>query len=159
MSKREKRLLESPLIPLGELPKIWDPDEGKVVSAEEMLASKGAMVMNDKGSVRGKFRYFVVLGIEKAAGFNEQALREALKNDVCKTAAEVERCDISTAYILLTLLIAPLLAPLDYISDLLGRCKRAGLSLYRGFFIANGTKPSAREIAAYLKDFKPAQKS
>lgn len=155
MSKREKRMLESPLVPLNELPKMWDSEEGRVMSAEEMLASKGAMVMSDKGSIRGKFRYFVALGIDQSKPFSKEAFKKAIALDFFKQAVEVERADITGAYIMLTLLIAPMLAPLDYISDLLGRCKREELSLYRGFFIANGTKPSARDIAHYLADFKP----
>lgn len=156
MSKREKRLLESPLHSLNELPKMWDPEEGRVMSAEEMLASKGAMVMSDKGSIRGKFRYFVVLGIDQSKSFSQEAFKKALAQDFFKQAVEVERTDFMGAYIMLTLLIAPLLAPLDYISDLLGKCRREGFFLYRGFFIANGKKPSARDIAHYLADFKPS---
>lgn len=156
MSKREKRLLESPLVPLNELPKMWDPEEGRVMSAEEMLASKGAMVMSDKGSIRGKFRYFVVLGIDQTNPFSKELFKKVLAEDFFKQAVEVECADTKDAYIMLTLLIAPTLAPLDYISDLLGRCKREGLFLYRGFFIANGRKPTARDIFHYLADFKPS---
>ena len=158
MSKREKRLLESPLVSLNELPKVWDPEEGRVMSADEMLASKGAMVMSDKGSVRGKFRYFVVFGIDQSKSFSKEAFKKMLANGFFKQAVEVERADIAESHIILTLLIAPMLAPLDCISDILGRCMRAGLPLYRGFFIANGRKPSARDIAHYLADFKPTLK-
>ncbi len=156
MSKREKRMLESPLVPLNELPKVWDPDEGRVMSAEELLDRKGAMVMSDQGSVRGKFRYFVVLGIDQSKPFSKDVFGKALKDDHFKEAVEAERIEVKNTHILLTLLIAPMLAPLDYISDLLGRCKRADIALYRGFFIANGKKPSARDIRHYLSDFKPS---
>jgi|GEM_PF-4261951 hypothetical protein len=150
-------MLESPLVPLNELPKVWDPDEGRVMNAEELLDRKGAMVMSDRGSVRGKFRYFVVLGIDTAKPFSKETFRKALECDgFFKQAVEVERSEFKDTHIVLTILIAPMLAPLDYISDLLGRSKRADIALYRGFFIANSKKPSARDIAHYLADFKPS---
>lgn len=158
MPRREKRMLESPLVPLGELPKMWDPVEGKVMSAEEMLQQKGAMVMSEKGSVRGKFRYFVVLGIPHGQAFSKEAFGDILKDDFFKTAVEVERNEITETHIILTLLIAPMLAPLDYVSDILGACKQKSIPLYNGFFIANGKKPSLREIQSYLRDFNLKKK-
>lgn len=142
-------------MPLDELPKMWDPIEGKVMSAKEMLASKGAMVMSEKGSVRGKFRYFVVLGIDRSRPFSKEAFTKILGDDFFKQAVEVERCQIVNTHIRLTLLIAPMLAPLDYISDLLSGCKQEKLPVYKGFLITNGAAPTARDVKHYLEDFKP----
>lgn len=127
-------------------------------TAEEMLASRALMVTSERGSIRGKFRYYVVFGINKQP-FDVGAFKKALAIDFLKQAVEVERTDIDDTHVLLTVLIAPLLAPMDYVSEVLGECRALSVPLYSGFLVSNRHRPSSREIAAYLRDFKPVPKT
>jgi hypothetical protein len=134
-------------------PKIWDPVAGAVRMAKEVFNPR-VIVLTDVGSVRGKFRYFLLFAARREvslarvyiSGKFRRAAKEFFGGEV-----EVEEVEVGKRSALATVLIPPVIAPVDYIDSVIALL--GGQSLfYNHFLITNAKKPSARMISRYLAD-------
>ena len=135
-------------------PQVWDPISGRVREAKELFSPR-TIVLTNIGSVKGKFRYFVVFALKKEGkNFPNTASPKfkRIARDSFGGEVEVEKVEIYERVALATVLIPPIFAPADYIDSVMTSIGEGELPFYNHFLISNTKKPSRGMVIKYLRD-------
>lgn len=135
-------------------PQVWDPISGRVREAKELFSPR-TIVLTNIGSVKGKFRYFVVFALKKGGKIFPNMVLPRFKKIAHESfdgEVEVERVDVYERLALATVLIPPIFAPADYVDSVMASLGDGELPFYNHFLISNTKKPSRGMVLKYLKD-------
>ena len=137
---------------------IWNEKKG-VVPVKETIWNDKTAVSSPAGSKNGKFRYYIVFILATKISFNKEEtifFCEQLQAISTKFEVEIEDVTGEMGYMMLTALISPDIAPLDFIDETINAVnKYRKMPLFlREHFVTNVEKPSFHEIEGLLRRYK-----
>jgi hypothetical protein len=136
-------------------PKVWDPVEGKVKEAN--ILDSHIMIATDLKVDKGMFGYYVVVAKKKELAHKELSQEEIRKTEEIfellseDYEAEVDSAEFYRPYILLKIILAPFVAPLDFLTEIKEEFEESNLPFYYGFLVTL-KKPKPSEIRKYIKN-------
>jgi len=134
---------------------IWDEQAGLINTAEDAWDSE-TYVSSPSGSKNGKIRYFIVLAlIKNLISENDiHTFAPTLKKIAAKYKVEIEEVDGNSGYILVTALIAPNIAPGEFIESSISAINKQVELFKNEYFISNVNRPSWNDIQDFLRKIK-----
>ena len=136
---------------------VWDEAVGGVASVSDSLWSENSRVSSPAGEKNGKIRYFIILIIAQGVALNHKETTHfcrATKKVASELNVEVEGVDANRGYIMLTVLIGPEIAPINFIENCIKNSNMKGLLFLEDHFITNVSRPTWNQVEDFLRKFR-----
>lgn len=135
---------------------VWNDKDARVEVIEELLFDDKTFVGSQSGVKNNRMRFFFVIAFEKGFDFKSESVLffiEILKMLAKVLKIEVEDCEASMEYMLITVLIPFDIPPAEFIEAFLDKVNRKKKKkiFSEKFFVTNTKMPTTQEIIAFLK--------